>query len=228
MRVWVGWVFVVVALLGLAAAVIGQVWLARRFRRTINVGMLASSVVLLLALVGGAIAVLQLSSAVRTIQDGSFASVNAAADARIDANNAKSNESLTLIARGSGAAFQTAWQSSSDAVLVNLDRLGGPLTEQWQSYVAVHNKIRELDDGGQWDAAVELATGSGPESANTVFNAFDASLASNLEQVNRAASSALSAQQPGLIVGAILLFVAGLGAALLGRRGVAVRLKEYR
>ena len=61
-----------------------------------------------------------------------------------------------------------------------------------------------------------------------MFNAFDASLASNLEEVNRAASSALSAQQPGLIVGAILLFVAGLGAALLGRRGVAVRLKEYR
>jgi hypothetical protein len=228
MRVWPGWIFVVVALLALAAAVIAQVWLARRFRRTINVGMLASSVVLLLALVGGAIAVLQLSGAVRTIQDGSFAAVNAAAAARIDANNAKSNESLTLIARGSGAAFQTAWQSSSDAVLVNLDRLGGPLPDQWRSYVAVHNEIRKLDDGGQWDAAVALATGSGPESANTVFNAFDASLAGNLEQVNRAASSALSGQQPGLIVGAILLFAAGLGAALLGRRGVAARLKEYR
>ena len=228
MRVWPGWIFVVVALLALVAAVIAQVWLARRFRRTINVGMLAGSVVLLLALVGGAIAVLQLSGAVRSIQDGSFASVNAAAAARIDANNAKSNESLTLIARGSGAAFQTAWQSSSDAVLVNLDRLGGPLPDQWRSYVAVHNEIRKLDDGGQWDAAVALATASGPESANTVFNAFDASLADKLEQVNRAASSALSGQQPGLIVGAILLFAAGLGAALLGRRGVAVRLKEYR
>jgi len=228
MTVWVGWIFVVVALLALVAAVIAQVWLARRFRRTINVGMLASSVVLLLALVGGTIAVLQLSGAVRTIQDGSFASVNAAAAARIDANNAKSNESLTLIARGSGAAFETAWQTSSEAVLVNLDRLDEPLTDQWQSYVAVHTKIRALDDGGQWDAAVALATGSGPKSANTVFNAFDASLASHLEQVSRAASSALSALQPGLIVGAILLFAAGLGAALLGRRGVAVRLKEYR
>ena len=123
--------------------------------------------VLLLALVGGAIAVLQLSSAVRTIQDGSFASVNAAADARIDANNAKSNESLTLIARGSGAAFQTAWQSSSDAVLVNLDRLGGPLTDQWQSYVAVHNEIRKLDDGGQWDAAVEAGHRFGTRSRPT-------------------------------------------------------------
>ena len=40
-------------LLGLAAVVVGQVWLARRFRRTINRGMLASSIVLLLVLVGG-------------------------------------------------------------------------------------------------------------------------------------------------------------------------------
>ncbi len=228
MAVWIGWAFVIVTLLGLAAVVIGQVWLARRFKRTINVGMLACSAVLLVALVGGAIALQQLSGTVRSIQEGSFAAVNAAADARIDANNAKSNESLTLIARGSGAAFQTAWQSASDEVLVNLDRLDPSLTDQWQSYVTVHNEIRKLDDGGQWDAAVALATGSGPESANTVFNAFDASLAETLDGVNLGASSGLSAQQPGLVVGAILLFLAGLGAALLGRRGVATRLKEYR
>ena len=38
---------------------------------------------------------------------GSFAAVNTAADARIRGNNAKSNESLTLIARGSGSPFET-------------------------------------------------------------------------------------------------------------------------
>ena len=73
----------------------------------------------------------------------------------------------------------------------------------------MHNEIRELDDGGQWDAAVALATGSGPESANTVFNAFDASLADTLDEVNRGRLVGLSAQQPGLVVGAILLFWPG-------------------
>ena len=163
MEIWIGLVFVIVAALGLAAVVVGQVWLARRFRRTINLGMLAAHRCCCWSLlVGGRSACCHLNSAVGTIQNGSFAAVNAAADARIDANNAKSNESLTLIARGSGAAFETAWKASADSVPANLDRLGpARRPTQWSRYVAVHNEIRTLDDGGQWDAAVALATGSG-------------------------------------------------------------------
>jgi hypothetical protein len=228
MATWIGLVFLVVALLGLAAVVVGQVWLARRFRRTINGGMLASAIVLLLVLVGGGLTLLNLTSSVRAIESGSFTLVNAAADARIDANNAKSNESLALIARGSGAAFETAWKASADSVDANLDPLEPGLTEQWDSYAAVHTEIRALDDGGKWDDAVALATGTGPESANTVFNAFDASLADTLAQVSRDASDGLSGWQPVLVGAAIGVFIAGLGAALLGRRGVAARLREYR
>ena len=224
-----GAVFVVLTLLALAAMIAGQLWLASRFKRRINVGMLAASIVLLAALVGGTIGLQQLSDAVRSIQTGSFAAVNAAADARIDASNAKSNESLTLIARGSGGAFETAWKASSDSVVTNLDRLGpaAPAAE-WTRYMEVHNKIRALDDGGQWDNAVALATGSGPESANTAFNAFDAQLDATLDQVSQEASAGLSRPQPILVVGAILALLLGLAAALLGRRGVAARLREYR
>jgi hypothetical protein len=224
-----GYVFVVMAVLGLAALIVGQVWLARRFKRTLNLGMLAASIALLTALVGGTIGVLQLSAAVGAIETGSFAAVNAAADARIDAYNAKSNESLTLIARGSGGAFETAWKTSSESVVTNLDRLGptAPAAE-WTSYMEVHNKIRALDDGGQWDAAVALATGSGPESANTAFNAFDAKLAGTLDQVSQEASAGLSGPQPLLVVGAILALLLGVAAALFGRRGIAARLREYR
>ncbi len=75
------------------------------------------------SLSAASIAVLQLSSALSSISSGSFAAVNTAADARIDANNAKSNESLTLIARGSGQAFEDAWKSSADSVAGNLQRL---------------------------------------------------------------------------------------------------------
>jgi hypothetical protein len=224
-----GYVFVVIAVLALAAMIAGQVWLGRRFKRTINLGMLAASITLLVALVGGTIGVLQLSAAVRSIQTGSFAAVNAAADARIDAYNAKSNESLTLIARGSGASFETAWKASADSVVANLDRLGTDApVDEWTRYAAVHNQIRKLDDGGQWDAAVALATGSGPTSANTAFNAFDTHLASTLDQVSQETSAGLSGPQPILVVGAVLALLLGLAAALLGRWGVAARLREYR
>ncbi len=224
-----GYVFVGIALLGLAAVVVGQVWLARRFKRTINVGMLAASIALLAVLVGGTIGLQQVSATVGSIKTGSFAAVNAAADARIDASNAKSNESLTLIARGSGASFETAWKTSADSVVANLGRLGSAApADEWGRYAAVHNQIRALDDGGQWDAAVALATGSDPKSANTAFNAFDASLANTLDRVSQEASDGLSGPRVILAVTAILILLAGLAAALLGRWGVAARLREYR
>jgi hypothetical protein len=226
----VGYVFPVISLLALVGVIVGQVWLARRFKRTINVGMLASAAVLLLITVGGLLAALQLSSTLSSISNGSFAAVNTAADARIDANNAKSNESLTLIARGSGQAFEDAWKSSADAVSGNLQRLGArpELVTQWQAYTDVHGKIRELDDGGRWDKAVALATGSAPDSSNTVFGTFDQNLAGHLDEVSQDASGSLANEQPGMVVGAILILLGGLAAALLGRWGVAARLKEYR
>ena len=141
--------FAIVAALGLAAVIVGQVWLARRFRRTVNRGLLASAIVLLLALSGGGVILLNLSTSVRAIESGSFTLVRAAADARIDANNAKSNESLALIARGSGAAFETAWKASADSVTQNLSGLDRSLTVQWATYMDVHSEIRELDDGGK-------------------------------------------------------------------------------
>jgi hypothetical protein len=230
MDVRVGYLLPAISLLALAGVIIGQLWLARRFKRRINVGMLVSAVLLLVITVGGFIAVQQLSSSLSSISNGSYAAVNAAADARIDANNAKSNESLTLIARGSGQAFEDAWKSSADSVTSNLGRLSErpELTTQWQAYTDVHNEIRELDDDGRWDRAVANATGSGRDSSNTVFNTFDQNLASYLDEQSQNASSSLANEQPAMVVGAILILLGGLAAALLGRWGVATRLKEYR
>lgn len=229
MAVWIGLVFVIVAALALAAFIVGQVRLARRFRRTLNRGMLAGSVLLLLLLAGGVALLLNLNTTVGAIRSGSFTAVNAAAGARIEASNAKSNESLTLIARGSGAAFETAWKASADQVAADLGRLGGSApTAEWNAYREVHTKIRALDDGGNWDQAVALATGTGKDSANTAFNAFDARLADTLDQSSHDAANGLSGQQPALIIASILALLGGLAAALLGRSGVAARLREYR
>ena len=230
MKAGPGYVFLVITLLALGAMIAVQVWLARRFKRTINVGMLVSSIVLFILLAGSLIVVVQLSSALKDISSGSLAAVNTAADARINANNAKSNESLTLIARGSGQAFETAWKSSADSVSESVGRLTDrpELASQWQAYTDVHTQIRALDDGGQWDRAVAMATGSGKNSSNTVFSAFDGNLAGYLDGVSQDASDSLANQQPIMVASAILTLLGGLAVALLGRRGVAQRLREYR
>ena len=225
-----GYIFLIIALLALAGVIIGQVWLARRFKRTINVGMLASAAVLLVIAVASLMTAIQVGSTLNAITNGSFAAVNTAADARIDANNAKSNESLTLIARGSGQAFEEAWKSSGDSVSGNLQRLTDrpELVDQWQAYANVHSEIRALDDGGRWDRAVARATGSGPESSKTVFGTFDNNQAGYLDDVSQETSDSLAGLQPIMVVLAILTLLSGLAVALLGRWGIAARLKEYR
>ena len=230
MKAGAGYIVLVIALLGLGGVIAAQVWLARRFKRKINVGMLASSIVLLVLVIGSLIVVLQLRSSLKEISSGSLAAVNTAADARINANDAKSNESLTLIARGSGQAFEAAWKSSADSVAENLGRLTDKpeLVGQWQAYTDVHTQIRALDDEGQWDKAVAKATGSANDSSNTVFGAFDSNLAGYLDGVSQQASNSLANEQPVMVVAAVLILLGGLAAALLGRRGVAERLREYR
>ena len=230
MKAGAGYIVLVIALLGLGGVIAAQVWLARRFKRKINVGMLASSIVLLVLVIGSLIVVLQLRSSLQEISSGSLAAVNTAADARINANDAKSNESLTLIARGSGQAFEAAWKSSADSVAENLGRLTDKpeLVGQWQAYTDVHTQIRALDDEGQWDKAVAKATGSANDSSNTFFGAFDSNLAGYLDGVSQQASNSLANEQPVMVVAAVLILLGGLAAALLGRRGVAERLREYR
>jgi hypothetical protein len=230
MKAGAGYIVLVVTFVGLVGVIIAQVWLARRFRRTFNVGMLASSIVLFILVVGSLIVVQQLRGALNEISSGSLAAVNTAADARINANNAKSNESLTLIARGSGQAFEAAWQSSANSVAEHLGDLSDKpeLVSQWQAYTDVHTQIRKLDDGGRWDRAVAKATGSGRDSSNTVFAAFDGNLASYLDGVSQEASKSLADEQPIVVAAAIFSLLGGLAAALLGRRGLATRLKEYR
>ncbi len=225
-----GYVFVVVSFLALVVAVAVHVWLSRRFRRRINPGVLVAAILLLIAFVVGLTIVQRSGAAVSATRDGSFTSVKVAAQARIEANNAKANESLTLIARGSGSAFETAWSGSAELVTANLARLpdGSGLTELWSAYIDTHVKIRALDDGGSWDRAVATATGTGADSANTAFNAYDAAQAGYLDQVSNTTATSLGDQQPGLVAASILTLLAGLGAALLGRRGVGRRLEEYR
>jgi hypothetical protein len=149
--------------------------------------------------------------------------------ARIEANNAKSNESLTLIARGSGSAFEQVWRSSAGQVQANLDRSQNPdLSQLWREYTNVHMSIRELDESGKWDQAVSRATGSGKNSANARFAAFDTAATTFIEEMADLTREGLAGPRVGLVVGAVLIFLAGIAAAVLGRRGVAARLREYR
>ncbi len=236
------WWLIVAGLLTLVVLGLGLVWLARRTRRYVNLPLAAAAAIVLVALVGGTIGLLSVGNRVDTVRDGVYAATLSTAQARIAGFDAKSNESLTLIARGSGAAFETSWKASDVVVQRQLAELSqnsaanGFATLPWKPYATVHGQIRKLDDGGDWDGAVRLATSSttssttssAGDSGNATFDAFDKSSGNQVASLGKDTASALDRAGGWLPFAGVLGILAGIVAALLAWWGVAQRLEEYR
>ncbi|HEY0694409.1 MAG TPA: hypothetical protein VGD71_35925 [Kribbella sp.] len=218
----------VVTLLVLAGAL---VWLAKRTHRYVNLGLAGAGVVVLLTVAVGGSVLSGASGDAKGTRDTSYASTLALSRARIAAYDAKSNESLTLIARGSGASFETAWKTAAGTVGDQLSKAGqsaGSLLQPWSDYANAHQGIRKLDDDGNWDEAVQLAIGSAPASANKTFDSFDQASGQSLSTASTAAQRELHDAGGSLPLLAWLGLPLGLVAALLAWWGLSQRLEEYR
>ena len=148
--------------------------------------------------------------------------------ARTSANDAKANESLRLIARGSGQAFEDAWVAAAaivDQALLEPSLNG--LQGSWATYKSQHQEIVDLDNGGDWDAAVVAATSTEDGSASDTFADFDAQLQDSLSASGTATTETLTNGNSVLLVLAVLAFLAGLAAAGFAASGVNQRLKEF-
>jgi hypothetical protein len=240
------WVVLLLGLLTMAALVAAQVLLARRTNRMINVGLMAASLVALIALGWATVALSIAGGEAETGRRDGSALVSLLAGARRAALQARADEALTLIARGSGAAFEQDF----GVVLTDLvgkDGSGGLLGRalsqaptpadraaiaeargQAQRWRDLHGKVRQLDDGGDYPGAVALATAAGPDSMSAVFGRLDAAMTAALsvtnERVDRQAGHAAGAL--GGLGAALVLFTAGLVAAVV--LGFRPRIGEYR
>jgi len=203
-------------------------WLARRFRRRFNVGLLlAAAVVLVVGLVAALVSNSNQNQNAE-LEAGPFQTAVTGATARTAANDAKANESLRLIARGSGQAFEDAWTAA--AAIVD-DSLTTPdlsdLQGDWADYGAQHQEIVDLDANGQWDEAVVEATSTEPGSPSETFASFDSRLQDVISQAGSHTTSSLTGGNALLLILAIVAVLAGLLAAGFGASGVNRRLKEY-
>ena len=212
----------------------GMIWLARRTHRYVNLPLAAATAAVLVMLVVGLMSLSAVASRVNEVRNGSYAATLATATARIAAFDAKSNESLTLIARGSGSAFEKAWSASSrvvtaqSAAAARLGDEGTGMSGLWQGYVATHAAIRKADDGGEWEKGVKQATGTDAASANAAFDAFDSRSGAALTSSSREATDSLDAPRTWLPLAAWLGLLVGIAAAVSAWWGVSLRLEEYR
>ena len=228
------WWLIGTGLLALAVLVLALVWLARRTRRYVNLPLAAAAGIVFVALLAGSIGLLGVGNRVDTVRHGVYAATLSTAQARIAGFDAKSNESLSLIARGSGATFETAWQASDDVVRRHLADLSwNPSSADlerlpWDPYASVHADIRKLDDTGNWEGAVRLATSTTADSGNATFARFDESSGNQLSRLGKDTASGLDRAGGWLPLAGALGLVAGILAALLAWWGVSQRLEEYR
>jgi hypothetical protein len=213
-----------------------QVWLAIRTRRLFNLPLVtATAVVVVVGIALSGVMWWSLDKAKSTRTNAYFTTLELAS-ARIDAFDAKSSESLTLIARGQGQAYEDRFQNlaaNADAILVNAaSNDQGDIRAADDAftnyYKVVHKKIRDLDNGGNWDAAVAVATGDSPSGANATFKAFNDASSRALDDSSAQLRGDLSDARSPLPAFAWIGLVAGLAAAVAAGWGISTRLREYR
>lgn len=234
-RVTRGFVWLSVAgLLALAVFGVSLMWIARRTHRYVNVPIAIGGGAILLTTVIGAIGLSNVGVAVDDVKDGPYSTTRALAQARIAAYDAKSNESLTLISRGSGQSYEKAWTASNVQVqrqLIGARTVDGRAVSAanlWDVYVASHVTIRKADDEGDWKTAVDRAIGTTGNSANKTFGEFDTEATKLLTRTSEETRNGLGDAGGALPVARWLSLLVGIAAALCVFWGVSQRLEEYR
>lgn len=207
----------------LLAALLGaQRYLSRATHRTFNLPLAAATgLTALLALGAAGILIGQNAHLHRAERDGS-APAGRLAEARILALQIRADEALTLVARGSDDSYE-------QRAAGNLGKLGDTvppaLAPAVKTYADVHKQIRERDDNGDYEGAVDLAIGPATTKAfETVRSGLDDGI------TDRKAVFAAEVRSAGNGLG--LLTVLGPLFALiicaLAAAGIRARLEEYR
>jgi hypothetical protein len=234
----------VVALL--AALVAVQRLLYRRTHRVLNLALVAATVltVALAAVLVGVFAG-QHSRLSRAQSQGSDP-VGVLARSRIAALQERADEALTLVGRGNGAAYETDFQVTEKALggapgttgLLQTAAAQANGAQQQQrvadaqaaasAYGTIHRKIRALDDAGQYDAAVALATSGDSGAATAAFARLDGALTAAIEADQATFNRLADQADGGLAILAGFAVVAAAAVGGLSLLGLRARLREYR
>jgi hypothetical protein len=214
-------------------------WLARRTKRRINPGLVAGALAILVMVVwvGTALAISTAGS--RSAKDTAAESLKTVTDMSINAQQARADETLSLIRRGDEEVRKQSFYERIDTMHKQLDEYlarrdavdrndlqgADELLTQWRR---ADDRINSYISVGNYRAATQVALGSGEHDSTPAFDKLDRALGKAMEQSrNQLRDDILNARRglAGATVGGVVL---SLGAAVAVALGLWPRLSEYR
>ena len=213
-------------------------WLARRTRRRVNIGFVAGGLAVLIMVVWVGTALVISTTDSRSAKNTAAQSLKTVTTMAITAQQARADETLALVRRGDEDVRKQSYYQRIDAMQQQLSiYLGGEdvnkgdladaeqLLRKWR---AADDRINAYIAVGDYQAATQVALGTGEDDSTPAFGKLDEALAKGIaDSRNQQRTDIANARRElaGATFGAAALSVI---AAIAVTLGLWPRLSEYR
>jgi hypothetical protein len=214
-------------------------WLARRTRRRINIGFVAGGMAVLVMLIWVGTALVISTADSRSAKSTAAESLKTVTTLAITAQQARADETLSLIRRGDESVRKQSYYTRIDMMEQELseylarddaiDKTDLAEAEQLlQRWRAADDRINAYISVGNYQAATQVALGTGEDDSTPAFDKLDAALTNGIEEsrsrLRDDIQSAFRVLSGATVGAAVLSVIAAIAVAL----GLWPRLSEYR
>ncbi|OBB92527.1 protein kinase G-activating protein GlnX [Mycobacterium sp. 852002-40037_SCH5390672] len=214
-------------------------WLARRTRRRINPGLVVGALAILVMVVWVGTALTISTAASRSAKDTAAESLKTVTNVAITAQQARADETLSLIRRGDEEKRKQSFYQRIDSMHRQLDQYmsrsdavdkpdlegADQLLLRWRQ---ANDRITSYISVGNYRAATQVALGSSEEDSTPAFDKLEGELAKAMDQGRITLRNDVINARSGLSGAQVGGVVLSLGAAIAVALGLWPRLKEYR
>jgi len=214
-------------------------WLTKRTRRRVNIGFVAGGLAVLIMVVWVGTALVISTSDSRSAKNTAAQSLKTVTTMAITAQQARADETIALVRRGDEDVRKQSYYQRIDSMQQQLNTFlnadndidkqdlagAGDLLRKWR---ASNDRINAYISVGDYQAATQVALGTGEDNSTPAFSSLDAALAKAIEESrSQLRTDIVNARRvlSGATVGAAALSVIAAFAVALG---LWPRLSEYR
>ena len=230
---------IIIVAVTLLFGVFAHRWLARHTKRRVNIGLVVGglAIAVMIVWVGTALAVSTAGS--RAAKNTAAESLRTVTNLAITAQQARADETLSLIRRGDEDVRKRSYYQRVDLMRDELrdylarkdtiDKSGlaqaDQLLEKWRR---ADERINEYIKTGDYQAATQVALGTGQDDSTPAFDKLNEALSQGIQESRTQLRNDISSARrvlSGTTVGGAMLSV---GAALAVALGLWPRMSEYR